>query len=182
MKNKDEEYNEGLDLCLSCGMCCMGYFHVGAILNDEYDLKLANQMGVDILKNKENEQFISLPCIKFDGKCSIYPERPSVCGNHQCDLLKNLKEKKINLGKAKDICIQMKNLCSELHTELDIINSNDQSRTIVERFKPFFRLEKSYLRKQNPDLFLKYASFIVLKNRYFYKEKDKFFQSRNQKI
>lgn len=172
MINKE---NDGLELCLHCGLCCLGYFHRGAVINNEKDFLLAQKMGAYTKVDKNNQQWFTLPCPKFDGKCSVYPERPSVCESHQCELLKSVKTGKIELEKSKSVCDEMKGICTYLDSSLNTVVSHKGTSCFSDRFEILFTLnDQPDIQKKHPKLFLKYAAYMVLKNRYFYHEENDF--------
>jgi len=176
-KENEIALSKGVQLCLHCGLCCMGYFHPRAVINNSHDLFFAKKMGAKTVIDKNNQQLFDLPCPAFDGKCTCYPERPSVCENHQCELLKSVNTEQIDLDKAINISEKMKSLCVSLDQELMNLNIKTQTKCFTKRFKPLFASNKYInIRNQYPDLFLKYATYMVLKNRYFYHEGSDFMQ------
>lgn len=166
---------ESVQLCVHCGLCCMGYFHEYAVINNNHDLILVYKMGARSSIDKNGRQIFSLPCPKYDNKCTVYPERPSVCENHQCELLKSVKDKRITLEKAKHISDEMKKLCTSLEKELDNLVPNKDTHCLRTRFKPLFASGDT-AKKNNPHIFLNYAAYVVLKNRYFYHETNDYMQ------
>ena len=171
MNTQEEQIvrSEGAQLCLHCGLCCKGYFHSQAIINNEEDLNLAKNMGASIVEYTDNKQYFQLPCPKFNEKCSIYPYRPSVCENHQCDLLKRVLEGEIGLEKAINISSEMKKLCTTLDQVLDTLSVG----TLRKRFSTLFTSKDATMReKKYADLMLTYAAYQLLKNKYFYQEQN----------
>jgi hypothetical protein len=172
-KMKSEEMSTkslGVELCLHCGLCCKGYFHHHAVICNENDRLIAVDMGATVVEYPDSKECFLLPCPKFDGKCSVYPNRPSVCEKHQCDLLQSVNAEEIGLEKAKKITDEMKALCTFLDDSLDELASNTDTRAILLRFRPLFESD-SDMRKKHPLVFLKYSAYLVLKSKYFYKEK-----------
>jgi hypothetical protein len=101
----------------------------------------------------------------------VYPDRPSVCESHQCNLLQGVNSVEISLEKAKHISDQMKELCEFLDNGLNIVAPNADTKCIRIRFQPLFSSDEGEKkRKSHPHLFLKYAVYLKLKNDYFYKE------------
>lgn len=164
-----DSLSDSVQLCLHCGLCCMGYFHDRANINNDFDQLLAQEMGATILEDPDSKRYFALPCPKFEGKCSIYPERPSVCENHKCDLLQSLNNGELGLEKAKHISNEMKELCVFLDQALNMLQPEDKIRQFEGRFTILFSSEDIVqIKKKYPHLFLKYALYLRLKEHYFY--------------
>jgi len=169
---------ENNQLCLHCGLCCMGYFHSQAIINNEEDLNIAKLMGASIIKDSDNKQYFEHPCPKFDSKCTIYPDRPSVCENHECGLFNDVKYGKIKLEKAIKITNEMKMLCKTLDEALVNLPYTGSLKT---RFSTLLTSKETIItKKEYPKLMLKYAAFQLLKNKYFYHDEN-FYQEKYSK-
>lgn len=175
MNKKDNEILcESSQLCLHCGLCCMGYFHNKAIINNDEDLSIAKQMGASIIEYSDNKQYFEHPCPKFDVKCTIYPDRPSACENYKCDLLKNVEEGKIEFEKAITIVDEMKMLCKTLDNGLDPLSSTG---TLRKRFSMLLTSKSTAIKeKKHPTLMLNYATFMMLKDKYFIHTKNLYFK------
>lgn len=114
-----------------------------------------------------------LACPAFDGKCSIYPERPSTCGKHQCDLLKSVNNGTIPLEKGLALVQQMKHVFIELDIMLDDLVGEEETKEITQRFYRFFQskgkeTKTDAFHSKYADLLQKYAIFSFLKENYFY--------------
>ena len=162
-------------LAMECNCVCIVDYAVRgtSMLEHIYnrdDFVLVKEMGAT-LSEQNGEQFFALSCPKFEGKCSVYPNRPSVCEAHQCDLLKSVNKEEIDLGKAKKISDEMKTLCTELDHARHLLTPNDKTQEISSRFGRLFASKESFeLQKKHPEVFVKYAAYRVLKHRYFYHE------------
>lgn len=79
-----------LPLCLTCGLCCDGTLFPHAPLEpDEIDHAAA--VGMTLCGYFGRDGF-SLPCPHLAGTvCTIYENRPSVCGSYSCGTLKALE-------------------------------------------------------------------------------------------
>lgn len=167
---------EGEKLCIECGLCCQGVFHPCAMLFTEQDIKIAKNANTSIEFNKEwNCYVFTLPCPVFNGKCSIYPDRPSVCSEHECDLLKKVIQGTITLEDAQEKVIQIKNILSTLLPELKEITKNNKNfypRDLVKSIFDSFKNdeEKINFKKENKKLLMEYGAFCILEEKYFYKK------------
>lgn len=85
-------------LCLSCGICCTGVLHPSAHLRHE-ELELAAALGLKVLDptGEDPDPYFELGCHHFQGRCSVFPHRPRVCGDYQCRLLTDYLEERITL-------------------------------------------------------------------------------------
>ncbi len=168
------EMTDSVQLCLHCGLCCTAYFHEGAKIYTKEDLEWAKKLGVLILEKSDGTCSFALTCPKFDGKCSVYPDRPSVCEEHKCDLLKNVGIGNISLAKAIKISDEMKELCLSLEQALDALIPNSlASQSLITRFQAFHSSgDAVQMQKKYPHLFLKYAVYLRLRNKYFYHKKN----------
>lgn len=55
------------------------------------------------VKNPEAEPFFSQPCAAFNGCCSIYTARPSICRSFRCSLLRRLEKGDVSTEDARRI-------------------------------------------------------------------------------
>jgi Fe-S-cluster containining protein len=80
----------GSDLCTACGLCCTGIFFDVAPL-EEHELELAGKLRLPLACNQYHDAF-RLPCPRLqDRRCTVYEERPGVCGSYECGLLRRFK-------------------------------------------------------------------------------------------
>ncbi len=84
----DHPLDDGISICVGCGLCCDGtlFSHLGVI--DESDLgRPLAALGVKVIVEADPPVF-ELPCPAFDGHaCTIYSlQRPRACGWFECDV------------------------------------------------------------------------------------------------
>lgn len=85
-------------LCTQCGLCCTGALHDFAVL-EPGEIDDARAIGLTI--RTEGRPGFALPCPKLSSSCcSIYGERPKVCGRYQCALLERVIAGSIDLEAA----------------------------------------------------------------------------------
>jgi len=90
----------GNDLCLECGRCCNGvYFKSIKLLHgdriDLFDVTYTPKYQGDFVLS-------SLPCQQLnpDNTCKIYEDRPRVCRDFQCVILKRYLAEDVDLDTA----------------------------------------------------------------------------------
>lgn len=69
------------DLCLSCGLCCDGSLF--------WAVPVAR--GEDVPATLDAEGRLRQPCACFEGRCTIYPDRPASCRSFDCRVLQTVR-------------------------------------------------------------------------------------------
>src|SRR5262245_51698629 len=104
---KDEQ-----DICVSCGFCC------DHTLFDYAFLKPKEEVSGHFAKSKLSiavSDYFSLPYPHFKCKCTIYDqEKPSICSDFKCKLLKRFEKGEFDKSKALEIVKTSKVLRSEI--------------------------------------------------------------------
>lgn len=168
----------GEQLCTRCGMCCEGFFHSRAILYDQADMDTASRIDAKII-NLPDERFprFTLPCPAFRGACSVYPARPSVCAEHQCELLAAVLAERVSLEDAGQRVVETRELLQEILPPLQELAGDWESH------KPEALLHK-VLQRQADDsererfkrrygkLLAQYGLFVRIRQQHFYPEGD----------
>ena len=118
----------GSALCMQCGLCCTGALHDAAVLDpDEVSPALA--IGLPVLDRKKPG--FKLPCPKLEGTlCSIYGNRPRVCGRYQCKLLQELEAGEVSLSNALEHVKTAKTLAAQVQTAMPDGISLPQARAM----------------------------------------------------
>ena len=162
-------------LCKECGLCCEGVFHTFAYLYTDNDISIVKMANIPMEFNTEvNSNTFILQCPAFNGLCSIYPERPSVCSSHQCNLLKSVIRNDIILDDALIKVSQVKKILNNI---LPILKSHANNHissqpeylinNILDKMETTSMRDK--FKQDNKKLFMEYGIFYFLKNKYFYK-------------
>lgn len=167
------------DLCHSCGLCCDGTFFDFVEVIEERSVEKEKysrntRLDVEVTTTKK----FSLPCSCFDKKigCTIYNDRPRVCRNFKCGLLKQLINNKRSLKSCINIVKQLQESTACIADSL-----NNQASFI----KPTPLLKKFYLvygqigdtksmqdlGKKNASLLKFYMSFAMAYQEFFPKKK-----------
>ncbi len=167
----------GETLCKECGLCCQGVFHTFAYLYTEDDIKIVQKENINIHLNNENCKTFKLPCSVFDNLCSIYPERPSVCGKHKCNLLTSVIKEEIALNDAIKITEKIKYLLKKLLPELKALSKNDEINCSPALITIIFNnledgVSSEKFKEENKKLLMNLGVFNFLQEKYFYKNKN----------
>ena len=135
--NTNVQLSDAVRLCLSCGICCSGVLFAYAPLKQD-EIGLATKAGLEkytFSKDDEGEAF-KQPCACWEGKCTIYPNRPDVCGSYRCQLLQRLDDGKVSLEQALEIVSRTKNLVHSITLRLD---TGNVSEPLWERIGQFYK-------------------------------------------
>jgi uncharacterized protein len=90
----------GSTLCTSCGLCCAGALFTRAVLRPEEVQWARTKRSLHVIERDDGPSF-TLPChLLHDRKCSVYQERPQVCGAFKCKLLRRLEDGELGLEDA----------------------------------------------------------------------------------
>lgn len=168
MENQSISLSDGTKLCLECGLCCTGVFHDRALIYTEEDKACAKSFNATFVFRDEKEWF-RLPCPVYEEKCTIYPNNPSVCQKHECDLLKNINSGNIKLEKAMSVVQEMKKHIDKIKNNMKSTLLETDNREITFLITRFFTTVPQEERKKFSSLLTEYATFLHLKNKYFYK-------------
>lgn len=99
-------------LCVACGLCCDGTLHNHALLSPE-DVDQARRLGLEVIDDASVRLSFRLPCPRFCGRCTVFPDRPRICGTYRCKLLKELDADQVDLTTALDRVAMAKSLVAD---------------------------------------------------------------------
>jgi uncharacterized protein len=87
------------ELCVGCGLCCNGVLYSrGTAQLHEVERLRATGLVIDQVADRSRFQ---QPCQHHhEGRCTIYPDRPSTCRTFRCALLQRLDGGDITLSEA----------------------------------------------------------------------------------
>lgn len=75
-------------ICVGCGLCCDGSMYRTVEVGGEDPLETLESAGLVLSQSDETTVFRQ-PCAVFcAGRCSVYPNRPTVCRDYRCLLLR----------------------------------------------------------------------------------------------
>jgi hypothetical protein len=180
----DPNRSKGEKLCQSCGMCCEGVFHSSAHIYEDQDLVIANRIGATILEDPADpadpadtqSRVFSLPCPAFDGKCSVYPDRPSVCGDHHCDVLKSLLTDEVTPAEALDKVSSLKAILANILPTLHMLSGNAMSNrpeTLMYDILKELPTEQARagFKKEHAELLVQFGAFKFMRESTFYRKR-----------
>jgi uncharacterized protein len=156
------------DICLTCGLCCDGtiFRHVGFENGEAVQSSVFAGCGIEILKDAASgERYFEQPCSAHDGRyCTIYADRPLVCRNFECKLLKACAEGKIEVAAALDVIKTAKERKARLVEHVAQLGFPFKPRDIVyDLFRQVLDLAKKSgddgLKKQCADIALEISAF-----------------------
>jgi len=130
--------SKGVELCLFCGFCCKG------ILFDRVDLEtdeteLVSQLGLTPYQKKGDHDALGLPCPYFkDSKCSVYAQRPRICRDYQCKLLRGYLQGEISLGESIELVKKAKSMMEAIYQHMGGV---DPSKSIWKQVRDFLELQ-----------------------------------------
>lgn len=104
------DVNSDSDLCLSCGLCCSGLLHLHALLERE-EVASARALGLEVAG--EGKPVFSLPCTRFNGRCTIYEDRPHSCRTFRCALLQRLDSGDTSFQSATSVVSEARRLIDQ---------------------------------------------------------------------
>ena len=153
-------------LCIPCGLCCSGVLFAWLPLLPEEEERIRVR-GLPVFHNKLGPA-LALPCSgRGDGGCRIYADRPAVCCDYQCRLLKNCLEGRMEMDRAITIVAEAKTALA--HAECHLAGE-DPRRTIWDRAEHHARRHaadpESY-RRANAELSANVARLKELCGEYF---------------
>lgn len=106
------------DLCIKCGACCDGTAF-GHVPIEETDL-----IGVSLKMNlmeAEGKRILRQPCAAHvNNSCSIYANRPSICSDYKCKLLREYTSGEVNEHDAHEAIDTLQSLRKEIDILLRI--------------------------------------------------------------
>lgn len=146
---------EGVALCLSCGLCCQGILHSYAGLEEE-ELGLAEELRLPVI-DKDDRSAFRLPCPRYrDHKCSVYPKRPRVCGSYQCALLKGLLQGRLSFEACTTVVSEAQKLIREITEHM---GTPSQTRSLWDEIRDFFG---QHCEADQPEAFRReHATFLL---------------------
>ena len=104
---------DSTDLCTNCGLCCNGVLFDNVPVEADEQPRL-EELGFAI-HEEESKQVFAQPCPMFDGRCcTVYEQRPTVCAQFRCKLLRNVQEGKVPFDDALGFVFEAKSLLEQL--------------------------------------------------------------------
>ncbi|MCE7992693.1 MAG: YkgJ family cysteine cluster protein [Roseivirga sp.] len=100
------------DLCIKCGACCDGTAF-GQVPLEDTDL-VDVSMGMNLLE-AGGKRVLKQPCAAhINNTCTIYSQRPSICSDYECKLLKEYMDGEVSVYNAHEAIDRLKSLKREI--------------------------------------------------------------------
>lgn len=117
-------------LCTQCGLCCTGALHNFAVLGSD-EIDHARALGLRL--RTDGKPGFALPCSKLRGSCcSIYDQRPRVCGKFKCALLIGMEAGSIGFDDASNTVAGARRLFEHVHSLLPDGTTIPMARSLIE--------------------------------------------------
>lgn len=105
------------DICTACGLCCDGTLFDHAVLRPE-DVAAATASGLTVREYAGKSGF-SQPCRHLCGtSCGIYPDRPRVCRDYRCAMLKRVAKGEASAADLARQVAAVREAAASLQSEL----------------------------------------------------------------
>lgn len=130
-----EQENESASstLCKACGLCCTGHLFVNAEFKP-HEIETTQALGFNVLQSNPEKPVFTLPCHLWKGQCTIYahPQKPSICGDFKCKLLKEVEGEELALDDALAVVEQARQMILELEMQLPVGQDRNFRRRLFE--------------------------------------------------
>lgn len=164
-----ETQGPGVELCTSCGLCCMGAIHDAAVLDHE---EVEGARGLGLAIRTRGRPGFALPCpLLQESACSKYETRPRVCSRYKCKLLQRLELGEATLETALRHVHQAKDLLSHAQSAMPDGVSLAEARSAatsaaIDRSAPPDQ-------QQSAELLLRTTAFNLYLDKHFRNSRDK---------
>lgn len=108
-----------MSLCIECAMCCDGTLFSYLPLGEGEAARFEGEPGLHVEDGKDR---LRQPCPRLgsDGACGIYADRPRICGQYRCRLLKRVDAGRMTEDAAQVVVARAKtfrNMARDLYLE-----------------------------------------------------------------
>jgi hypothetical protein len=147
-------------LCKTCGLCCTGHLFINAEFKP-HEIETTQALGFNVLQSNPEKPKFTLPCHLWKGQCTIYahPNKPSICGDFRCKILKEVESEELPLNDALTVVQQAKGMILELETQLPAGQDRNFRRRL---FEYIIRLERSSSHTNATDTFRLKAGVLLV--------------------
>jgi uncharacterized protein len=150
MEDSSANYLDGSILCLSCGICCQGILFDHTRYPDPMPFAISPE---------PRDPLLPLACRLFSfsqNSCRVYkdPNRPRVCREHQCHLLKQLLQNKLTLDQAQSKINKIKTLITKILVQIPQSDSPMPVYLLIQRVSDELQLELDSGDRSHLELFL----------------------------
>ena len=127
-------------LCLQCGLCCNGVLFADVKLQPADDPDRLKAGGVPVRKQGPSYRFAQ-PCaaLQPDGKCCVYRDRPTMCRQFECGVLKEVQQGSLAEAEALRLIRRVQKLAARVTRLLEASGDHDAHRPLTKRYQSVMR-------------------------------------------
>ncbi len=159
------------DFCIACGLCCDGTLFDHAVLHpDEIEGATASGFTLGDFAGKPG---FAQPCRQLCGtSCSIYMDRPKVCRDYRCVMLKRIAKGEVAVTDATRHVAEVRAAAANLKSELPSGETIRECRDLLEK-----AMEKPGEAAGSLRIRLLFGVLELLLDKHFRKPTKRFFNS-----
>jgi Fe-S-cluster containining protein len=158
-------------ICVGCGLCCDGTLNASTTVRTE-DTDAVIAVGLEVVKEGDRSCFRQ-PCPHFSrGTCSVYAERPHVCRNYRCALLRAVEAGSITAPVAREKIATAKELRDAVRIAGPGVVTPPERAALMQRLKAQLADASGDDRQAVANALLDIAVFEHFLARWFLKTKD----------
>ena len=127
-------------LCLQCGLCCNGVLFADVKLKPADDPVRLTAGGLPVRGKGKNHCFAQ-PCtaLQPDGKCCVYLDRPTMCRQFECGVLKEVLKGSLAQAEALRLIRRVQKLAARVTRLLEASGDQDAHRPLTKRYQSVMR-------------------------------------------
>jgi uncharacterized protein len=127
-------------LCLACGLCCNGVLFADVRLAPGEASEALQAAGIT-LRRRANTCGFSQPCVALqaNGACAVYADRPSMCRQFECGVLKDVAAGELSEAGALRQIRRAQKLAEKVRTLLVASGNHEDHRPLTKRYQAVMR-------------------------------------------
>lgn len=127
-------------LCLACGLCCNGVLFADVRLAPGDAIEALKAAGIPIRRRAKTCGF-GQPCVALQasGACAVYADRPSMCRQFECSLLKNVAAGELSEAGALRQIRRAQTLADKVRSLLAASGNHQDHRPLTKRYQTVMR-------------------------------------------
>ena len=154
-------------ICTACGLCCDGSLFTKATVQAG-DEATVQALGLVVTSNDKQQSSFPLPCRHYcQAQCTVYDQRPPVCRNYRCALLRNVERGALSSSQAQARVAQVRAAQAHLHTLLPAQPSSAINVAAVRKQYAALSRETPEQRRSNAALLMACMHYIALIEMHF---------------
>lgn len=127
-------------LCSQCGLCCNGVLFADVRLQPGEDVDGFRVLGLPVRRRGKICVF-SQPCaaLKPNGQCGVYEDRPGMCRQFECGVLKRLTSGRLEEAEALSLIRRTRKLVAGVQSLLEACGNSDAGKPLTKRYQKIMR-------------------------------------------